>query len=105
MADTAGFFNSYLPKKLEAKPDLIKIGKSIVFDIDGAGKWTLDLSGETGTCVEGATLESPDCVITASKDDWEKLLDKPALGMQLFMMGKIKATNLGVATQLQKILA
>jgi putative sterol carrier protein len=104
MADTAGFFNEYLPTKLVNKPDLVKIGKSIVFDINGAGIWSLDLTGDTGTCVEGR-MENPDCTITAEKDDWEKLLDKPALGMQLFMMGKIKADNLGVATQLQKILS
>ena len=104
MADTAGFFNEYIPTKLENKPDLVKIGKSIVFDIADAGVWSLDLTGETGSCTEGR-MENPDCTITASKEDWEKLLDKPALGMQLFMMGKIKADNLGVATQLQKILA
>ncbi len=104
MADTVAFFNDYIPNKLKAKPELTKIGKSIVFDIDGAGVWSLDLTGDTGSCTEDR-MENPDCTITASKDDWEKLLDKPALGMQLFMMGKIKADNLGVATQLQKILA
>ena len=104
MADTAGFFNEYIPNKLVQKPDLVKIGKSIVFDIKGAGIWSLDLTGDTGTCIEGP-MEDPDCTITAEKDDWEKLLDKPALGMQMFMMGKIKADNLGVATQLNKILA
>lgn len=104
MADTAAFFDEYIVQKLENKPDLVKIGKSIVFNIKDAGVWSLDLTGDVGTCTQGA-MDNPDCTITAEKDDWEKLLDKPALGMQLFMMGKIKADNLGVATQLQKILS
>ena len=52
--------------------------------------------------VEGG--EEADCIITCAKDDWESMLDNPALAMQLFMMGKLKASDLGLATQLQKIL-
>ncbi|MCP4809610.1 MAG: SCP2 sterol-binding domain-containing protein [Proteobacteria bacterium] len=100
MADTAGFFAEYLPNKIAADPSLKDIGKSFLFDIEGAGKWKLDLAD--GSITKDA--EDGDCVITCSKDDWEKMLDNPSLAMQLFMMGKLKASDLGLATQLQRIL-
>ena len=100
MADTAQFFSTYLPEKLAADESLKDIGSTFLFDIEGAGKWTLDLTASTVN--EGG--EEADCVITCAKDDWENMLDNPALAMQLFMMGKLKASDLGLATQLQKIL-
>ena len=43
-------------------------------------------------------------MITCKKDDWENLLENRfSNAMQFFMMGKLKASNLGLATQLQKI--
>lgn len=100
MADTAVFFSDYLPNKVAADESLKDIGKTFLFDIEGAGKWTLDLT--TLTITEGG--EEGDCVITCAKDDWEQMLDNPSMAMQLFMMGKLKASDLGLATQLQRIL-
>ena len=45
-----------------------------------------------------------DCTVTCDKDNWEKMLDKPALAMQLFMTRKLTADNVGLATKLQQIL-
>ena len=53
---------------------------------------------------EGAH-ESPGCVITADQASWEAILDNPKKAVQMVMMGKLKVSNLGLATQLQKILA
>lgn len=104
MADTADFFNSYMPEKFENQPELAaSVGKIFQFDITGAGTWTVDMSG-SGAILEGAH-EAPDCIITCAKEDWESMLDNPGLGMKLFMTGKLKASNLGLATQLQKILS
>lgn len=104
MADTAEFFGTYLPAKLVKNPDLAPSVNAIFqFDIDGAGTWALDLTG-VGEVKEGAADE-PNCVITAKKDDWESVLDNPAKAVQMVMMGKLKVSNLGLATQLQKILA
>ncbi len=104
MAETADFFNIYMTKKLTDKPDLAaSSGKVFQFDITGAGIWTVDLSVDGGAISEGEH-ESPDCVITCKKDDWENLLENRfSNAMQFFMMGKLKASNLGLATQLQKI--
>jgi putative sterol carrier protein len=105
MADTADFFGSYLPNKLEKNPDLAaSVGAVFQFDIDGAGTWTLDTTEGQGSVSEGGH-DNPGCVITAKKDDWEAILDNPGQAVQMVMMGKLKVSNLGLATQLQKILA
>ncbi len=104
MAETSEFFDTYMPEKLKAKPDLASTVKAIFqFDITGAGTWTIDLSQPPGAVREGPA-ESPGCVITVAKADWEKVLDNPTYAMQLFMTGKLKASNVGLAMQLQKIL-
>lgn len=107
MADTAEFFEKFLPAKIT--PELqASVKNSIQFDITGGPNgpltWTLDLSSAPGGVVTG-TIPSPGCVITVAQSDWEKMLDNPGLAMQLFMMGKLKATNVALALQLQKILA
>ncbi len=107
MADSAEFFEKYLPAKIN--PELqASVKNSIQFDLtgdpEGTITWTLDLSTAPGSVVKGA-IASPGCVITVAKSDWEKMLDNPSLAMQLFMMGKLKASNVALALQLQKILA
>lgn len=101
MADTALFFSDFLPKKIAADPALKGQTGVYQFDIDGAGTWSLDLGA--GTVTEGAH-PSPGCKITCKKDVWEGILDNPKSAVQAFMMGKLKATNIGMATNLQKIL-
>lgn len=104
MADTRGFFEEYLPNKMKNDPDLAKSVDAIFqFNIEGAGSWALDLTGE-GTVTEG-THDKPDCTLTAKKATWEAILDKPSKAIQMVMMGKLKIDNLGLATSLQKILS
>ena len=44
MTKTQGFFAEYLPNKIANKPGLVdEMGAVIVFDIDGAGSWTVNL--------------------------------------------------------------
>ncbi len=104
MAETAEFFDSYMPKKLTDKPDLIKTNAIFRFDIADAGTWIIDLKNPPGAVRACEATEAADCVITVAKADWERVLDNPALAMQLFMTGKLKASNIGLAMALQKIL-
>ncbi len=101
MADTATFFSEYLPAKL-SNPGLAAETGVFQFDIKDAGTWTLDLGAKTVT--EGAHA-APGCKITVDKATWEGILDKPANATMAVMTGKMKVTNLGMATKLQKILA
>lgn len=104
MADTADFFTNDLPTKLTENPALAAdIANSYVFDIDGAGAWTVDLTEGAGKVTEGA-IEEPGCTVSCAKEDFEKLLDNPAAGMMLFTMGKLKVSNVGLALSLQKLL-
>ncbi len=106
MAETREFFEKYMPEKLVEKPNLVTEVKAVFrFDVAGAGIWMMDLKNPPGgiTEVEGEPPPA-DCVITVAKADWETVLDKPAYAMQLFMTGKLKASNIGLAMALQKIL-
>lgn len=103
MADTLEFFSTYLPQKLQDNPDLKTMGAVFQFVIAGAGTWTLDLNGDSAGVTEGEG-GSPTCVITTDKATWEGILDNPSKAMQAFMMGKLKASNIGQATKLQQIL-
>ena len=105
MADVQDFFTNYLPKKITENPNLAKEVNAIyVFDIDGAGAWTVDLTGGQGSVKEGKA-ENAGCTVTAKKADFETLLDNPQAGMMLFMQGKLKVSNVGLALSLQKILS
>lgn len=104
MADINDFFGNELPNKLTSNPDLAKeINAVYLFDIDGAGQWTVDLTDGSGKVVEGAEGE-PGCTVTVAKADFEGLLDGGNPTM-LFMTGKLKVTNVGLAMALQKILS
>ena len=104
MPTTREFFDTYLPAKLTKNPGLAATVNAVIqFDITGEGTWTVDLVTPGGAVREEAAA-APGCIITCAKADWEKMLENPSYAMQLFMMGKIKATNVGLAMQLQKIL-
>ena len=104
MGDTNDFFSNWLPEKLKNNPDLVKSINAIYqFDIEGAGQWTADLTG-TGTVTPGPHA-SPGCVVTATKADWESIIDNPSSAMMLFMSGKLKVSNVALGISLQKLLA
>ena len=73
MADIHDFFTNELPKKLEEGDLAADIGASYVFDIEGAGQWTVDLTEGKGTVREG-TLEDAGCVVNVAKADFKKIL-------------------------------
>jgi len=103
MADVKAFFSEYLPNKIAENPDLAKEVNAVYqFDIEGAGTWTVDLTGD-GAVGEGPHDE-PGCVVTCADEDFGTLLDNPAAGMMLFTMGKLRVSNVGLAMSLQKIL-
>ncbi len=102
MPSTSDFFNAYLPEKLKTNASLQNEKGVIQFDIAGAGTWTLDLAGLS---VTDGPHDAPDCKITTDQATWEGILESPNKAMQAFMTGKLKASNVGLAMKLQKILA
>ncbi|MBX2799217.1 MAG: SCP2 sterol-binding domain-containing protein [Myxococcales bacterium] len=104
MADTNDFFGSVLPDRLSSNPDMVKeINAIYVFDIDGAGQWTVDLTGD-GSVAEGGH-DSPGCTVTIAKDDFEGMLDNPSSAMTLFMANKLKISDVPLGLSLQKLLS
>ena len=100
MGVTEEFFTSYLPSKLT---DGNSMGDGVFqFDIADAGTWSLDLGANE--IIEGVH-KNPGCVITTDRATWEGILSNPSSAIQAFMMGKLKASNIGMATKLQQILA
>ncbi len=97
------FFNETLPQKLQDNEVLAEtIGAAIQFDIEGAGTWTLDCR-DGGKVVQGS-VDDPGCVVATKAENWEQILENPMMATQLFMMGELTATDLGLAMQLQNIL-
>ncbi len=106
MSKTQAFFNEYLPKKIEKNPDLAKSVNAVFqFNIDGAGIWFVDLKNGNSNLGEGAFDGKPDCILTTKQEDWEEILDNPAVAPRKVMGLKLKVSNLGLATKLQTLLA
>lgn len=103
MVDIYEFFNEYLFNKV--KNDLsfvVDVNVVFQFDIEGVGSWILDLIGEGLVC-EGI-YDVFGCIIISDKGIWEKIFDNLSEVMKMFMFGKLKVSNIGLVTQLQKIL-
>ncbi len=100
MGVTEEFFTTFLPNKLSEGKSM---GSGVFqFDISDAGTWSLDLDAAT---VEEGAHDAPGCVITTDRATWEGILANPSGAIQAFMSGKLKASNIGMATKLQQILA
>ncbi|MBL9040063.1 MAG: SCP2 sterol-binding domain-containing protein [Deltaproteobacteria bacterium] len=99
-------FDTLLPPKIAATPDKAReINAIYQFNITGenGGQWNVDLAGNPPSITKG---EKPgaNCTITVAHEDFLKMLTNPALGMQLFMTGKLKvAGDPMLAMKLQKL--
>jgi len=104
MSKTQGFFSEYLPNKIATKPGLVEeMGAVIVFDIDGAGGWTVDLKDAPGGVSEGI-VAGADCTVSCSADTFEKVLTNPNSAMMLFATGKLKVSNMQIGMKLGKVM-
>ena len=90
---------------LESRVDESKtvgMNNSYRFDIAGAGTWTVDVS-DGKVNVEEAAREA-DCTISASEENFLKLLRREQNPMTAYMTGKLKVSgDMGVAMKLQKL--
>jgi putative sterol carrier protein len=81
---TAGMTNSYL------------------FDIEGAGTWTVSVDDGTVSVTEGG--ENADAVITTSEETFEKIVSGEQNPTSAYMTGKLKVKgDMGAAMKLQKL--
>ena len=94
------FFDS-----LEGRADSSKTAgmtNSYLFDIEGAGKWKVDVSDGDVTVTEGG--EEADAVISASEDTFTKIASGEQNATSAYMTGKLKVKgDMGAAMKLQKL--
>ena len=83
-AKTAGMNNSYL------------------FDVQGAGQWTVRVADGSVSVTEGA--ENADVTISASEDTFQRIANGEQNATTAYMTGKLKVKgDMGAAMKLQKL--
>jgi putative sterol carrier protein len=90
---------------LESRADASKTAgmtNSYLFDIEGAGKWTVRVDNGAIDVSEGG--EDADAVITASEETFEKIVSGEQNATSAYMTGKLKVKgDMGAAMKLQKL--
>lgn len=104
MADCATFFNELGGK---INPDKIAgMNATYQFDItgDGGGKWAVKLADGSAEVTEGE-VEGADITLTATDEDWMKIVDGSLSGQTAFLTGKLKIKgDMSLAMKLQNLL-
>jgi putative sterol carrier protein len=90
---------------LESRADASKtagMNNSYVFDIDGAGQWTVRVDDGKVSVSEGA--EDADATISATQETFEKIVAGEQNATSAYMTGKLKIKgDMGAAMKLQKL--
>jgi putative sterol carrier protein len=90
---------------LESRVDSSKtagMNNSYLFDIDGAGKWKVDVKDGNVSVTEGG--EEADAVISTSEETFDKLTSGEQNPTSAYMTGKLKVKgDMGAAMKLQKL--
>lgn len=100
MGSVQEFFEG-LPERVSA--DRIEgMNNTYVFDIDGAGAWTVAIADGAITVTEGAG--EADCTFAASEESFEKIVAGEQNPTTAYMTGKLKIKgDMGAAMKLQKL--
>jgi putative sterol carrier protein len=78
------------------------MNNSYLFDIDGAGKWKVDVNDGKVTVTEGG--EDADATISASEETFTKMVNGEQNPTSAYMTGKLKVKgDMGAAMKLQKL--
>jgi len=90
---------------LETRADASKTAgmtNSYLFDIEGAGKWTVRVEDGKVSVAEGG--EDADAVITTSDETFERIISGDQNPTSAYMTGKLKVKgDMGAAMKLQKL--
>jgi putative sterol carrier protein len=78
------------------------MNNSYLFDIDGAGKWKVDVNDGKVTVMEGD--QAADVTISTSEDTFTKMVNGEQNPTSAYMTGKRKVKgDMGAAMKLQKL--
>ena len=100
MTSVSEFFEG-LPSRVDASKTA-GMSNTYVFDIEGAGAWTVSVqAGQIGVA-EGD--QGGDCTISASEEDFTKIVNGEQNPTTAYMSGKLKVKgDMGAAMKLQKL--
>ena len=102
MADSAREFFEGLEGRVDATKTA-GMNNSYVFDVDGAGQWTVRVQDGDVKVTEGAE-EGVDCTITASEETFSRIASGEQNPTTAYMTGKLKIKgDMGAAMKLQKL--
>ena len=100
MASVKEFFDN-----LESRADASKtagMNNSYVFDIEGAGQWTVRVEDGKVSVAEGT--QDADATISATEETFEKIVSGDQNPTTAYMTGKLKIKgDMGAALKLQKL--
>lgn len=101
MSDSVTEFFTGLPARVDPAKTA-GLNNSYVFDIDGAGTWTVKVADGGVTVDEGDT--GGDCTIAASADVFAQIVRGEKNPTAAYMSGKLKIKgDMGAAMKLQKL--
>jgi putative sterol carrier protein len=101
MADSVQEFFQNLPSRADSAKTA-GMTNSYVFDIDGAGQWTVNVDDGKVSVSEGAG--EADATIQASQEVFERIVAGEQNPTSAYMTGKLKVKgDMGAAMKLQKL--
>ncbi len=102
MAETVQDFFTNLPSRADSSKTA-GMTNSYVFEIEGAGEWTVDVDDGTVTVKEGGGGDA-DVTISTSQETFEKIIAGDQNPTSAYMTGKLKVKgDMGAAMKLQKL--
>ncbi|MBA2359090.1 MAG: SCP2 sterol-binding domain-containing protein [Actinobacteria bacterium] len=101
MAESVKEFFEGLPTRADASKTA-GMNNSYLFDIEGAGTWTVEVVDGAVSVSEGG--EAGDCTIATSEENFMKIVRGEQNPTTAYMSGKLKVKgDMGAAMKLQKL--
>ena len=101
MAETTREFFEGLPARAD-QSKLAGMNNSYLFDVESAGQWHVTISNGVVSVREGDG--DADCTISATEENFQKILSGEQNATSAYMTGKLKIKgDMGAAMKLQKL--
>jgi len=92
--------------KQVSNPSIVKkVNALYVFDVEGEGKWHIDLTSGTGAVGQGEPPTKPDVTVTVNKENFLKMFNRELKPATAFMSGQLKLSgDLSKALALENVM-
>lgn len=92
-------------KKVSSPGICEKINAVYVFDVEGEGKWHVDMTSGDGHVGQGPPPHKPDVTVSVSKENFLKMFNRELKPATAFMTGQLKLSgDLSKALALEKVM-